>query len=50
MEDVVEEFNKLVQTGSVDEFLSKFEDLKDQIIIKNPALNDAYFLSSFMGA
>ncbi|KAH0748997.1 hypothetical protein KY290_028229 [Solanum tuberosum] len=33
MEDVVEEFNKLEQTGSVGEFLVKFEDLKAQMII-----------------
>jgi len=48
--DIVEEFNKLSQIGTVDEFLGKFEDLKAQMIIRNPALNEAYFLSSFIGA
>nr|XP_009802879.1 PREDICTED: uncharacterized protein LOC104248335 [Nicotiana sylvestris] len=50
MDDVVEEFNKLSQLGSVDEFLSRFEDLKAQMIIRNPALNEDHFLSSFVGA
>ncbi|KAH0748079.1 hypothetical protein KY290_027311 [Solanum tuberosum] len=50
VEDVVEEFNKLSQVGSVDEFLGKFEDLKAQMLIRNPALNEAHFLSSFIGA
>lgn len=49
-DDVVEKFNKLSQTGSVDEFLGKFEDLKAQMLIRNPILNDAHFLSSFVGA
>lgn len=50
MEDIVEEFNKLVQTCTVDEYLAKFEDLKAQMILRNPALNESHFLSSFMGA
>ncbi|KAH0672946.1 hypothetical protein KY290_025229 [Solanum tuberosum] len=37
VEDVVEEFNKLSQVGSVDEFLGRFEDLKAQMLIRNPA-------------
>lgn len=35
MEDVVEEFNKPSQEGSVGEFLGRFEDLKAQMIIRN---------------
>ncbi|KAF3649019.1 hypothetical protein FXO38_17877 [Capsicum annuum] len=50
VEDVVEEFNKLSQTGTIDEFLGRFEDLKAQMLIRNPALNEAHFLSSFIGA
>ncbi|KAH0720051.1 hypothetical protein KY290_006530 [Solanum tuberosum] len=49
MEDVVEVFNKLNQTGSVDEYLGRFEDLKAEMLIRNLALNEAHFLSSFMG-
>ena len=47
---MVEEFNKLQQIGTVDEFLGRFEDLKAQMLIRNPALNKAHFLSSFIGA
>lgn len=50
VEDVVEEFNKLQQTCTIDEFLGKFEDLKAQMLIWNPALNEAHFLSSFVRA
>uniref|UniRef100_A0A3Q7FJK1 Retrotransposon gag domain-containing protein n=2 Tax=Solanum lycopersicum TaxID=4081 RepID=A0A3Q7FJK1_SOLLC len=32
--DVVEEFNKLQQSGNVDEFLERSEDLKDQMLIR----------------
>lgn len=34
MEDVVEEFNKLNQTGGVEEFFRKFEDLMAQMIMR----------------
>lgn len=50
VEDVVEELNKLQQTCTIDEFLGKFEDLKTQMLIRNPALNEAHFLSNFVGA
>lgn len=50
LDDIVEQFNRLVQTGSVDEFLGKFEDLKAQMLVRNPHLNDAHFLYSFVGA
>ncbi|XP_075101843.1 uncharacterized protein LOC142177270 [Nicotiana tabacum] len=49
-EDVVEEFNKLSQKGTVDEFLGKFEDRKAQMLVRNPQLNESHFLSSFIGA
>ena len=48
--DMVEEFNKIQQSDTVDEFLGRFEDLKAQMLIRNPALNDTHFLSSFIGA
>ncbi|XP_070016017.1 uncharacterized protein [Nicotiana sylvestris] len=47
--DVVEEFNKLSQEGTVDEFLGKFEDLKAQMLVCNPQLDESHFLSSFIG-
>ncbi|KAH0685512.1 hypothetical protein KY290_016997 [Solanum tuberosum] len=49
MEDVLEVFNKLNHTRSVDEYLGKFEDLKAEMLIRNPVLNEAHFISSFMG-
>lgn len=48
--DIVEEFNKLTQVGTVDEFLGKFEELKAQMLVRNPNLNESHFLSSFVGA
>lgn len=50
VEDVVVEFNKLQNTGTIDEFLGKFEDLKAHMLIRNPILQEAHFLSSFIGA
>ncbi|KAH0725499.1 hypothetical protein KY284_001364 [Solanum tuberosum] len=50
LDDIVEHFNYLVQKGSMDEFLRKFEDLKAQMLVRNPHINDAHFLSSFIGA
>lgn len=50
MEDVVEEFNKLQHKGSVEKFLEKFEELKAHMLIKNTALNESHFMSSFVDA
>lgn len=46
----MEEFNNLRQSGTVDEFLVKFEDLKAQILLRNPQPNESHLLSSFLGA
>ena len=46
---VVEEFNKLTQTGSIDEYLEKIEELKSLMQIRNPLLPTDYFVDSFMG-
>nr|XP_009760314.1 PREDICTED: uncharacterized protein LOC104212668 [Nicotiana sylvestris] len=50
MGDIVEEFNKLSQTRTVDEFLGKFEELKAQMLIRNLNLDESHFISSFIGA
>ncbi|KAF3677590.1 hypothetical protein FXO37_04739 [Capsicum annuum] len=50
IEYVMEEFNKLSQTRTVEEFLGRFKNLKAQMIIRSSALNETYFLSSFIGA
>ncbi|KAL4385142.1 hypothetical protein GQ457_15G015360 [Hibiscus cannabinus] len=46
--DVIEEFNKLVQKTSVEEYQEKIEELQLYIIQKNPYQDEAYFMSSFL--
>ncbi|KAL4348724.1 hypothetical protein GQ457_17G014770 [Hibiscus cannabinus] len=46
--DVVEEFNKLLQKGSVDDYQEKFEELKPYMLQHNPHLDEDYFVSSFV--
>ena len=46
---MVEEFNKLIQTGSINEYLEKFEELKSLMKVKNPLLPADYFVDSFVG-
>nr|XP_027064416.1 uncharacterized protein LOC113690623 [Coffea arabica] len=46
--DIVEEFNKLQQKGTVEEYEEKFEELKTLMLIRNPKLDESYFVSSFI--
>ncbi|XP_027102590.1 uncharacterized protein [Coffea arabica] len=46
--DIVEEFNKLQQVGTVEEYEEKFEELKTLMLTKNPRLDESYFVSSFI--
>ncbi|XP_027124419.1 uncharacterized protein [Coffea arabica] len=46
--DIVEEFNKLQQGGSVREYQEQFEELKPLMLIKNRNLDENYFISSFI--
>ena len=46
--DEQEEFNKLVQGGSVLEYVEKFEELKSVLLCRNPQLDGKYFISSFI--
>ena len=46
---VVEEFNKLAQFGSLDNYIAKFEELKALLLLRNPTMPDSYFLESFIG-
>ena len=46
--DVQEEFNKLVQTRPLMEYLDKFKELKSMILYKNQNLGEGYFVSSFI--
>jgi len=41
MTDVIDEFNKLKQVGSVLEYQTKFEELKSLMVITNPTLAKA---------
>ncbi|KAL4346721.1 hypothetical protein GQ457_17G027640 [Hibiscus cannabinus] len=46
--DIIEEFNKLVQRTTVDEYQERFEELKPYIIQQNPYQEETYFVSSFL--
>ncbi|KAL4297353.1 hypothetical protein GQ457_12G009450 [Hibiscus cannabinus] len=46
--DIIEEFNKLTQTGSVEQYQEKFEELPPFMLLHNSSLGDVYFLSSFI--
>ena len=46
---VVEDFNKLNQTRSIDEYLERFEELKSLMQLKNPLPPTDYFVDSFVG-
>nr|XP_027093474.1 uncharacterized protein LOC113713862 [Coffea arabica] len=46
--DVVEEFNKLQQKGTIEEYEEKFEELKTLMLLRNPKLDELYFVSSFV--
>ena len=46
---VVEEFNKLQQIGTLDDYLAKFKKLKVLILVRTPNMPEAYFLESLIG-
>ncbi|XP_027151895.1 uncharacterized protein LOC113751950 [Coffea eugenioides] len=47
-EEAIEEFNKLMQTGSVTEYLEKFEQLKSMVMLSLPGQPDSYYKSCFL--
>ncbi|VFQ93324.1 unnamed protein product [Cuscuta campestris] len=47
---LVEEFNKLNQTGTIEEYLERFEELKSLMLQKTPVLPDDYFVDSLWEA
>ena len=47
-DDIVEEFNKLIQDGNMDEYIERFEELRSLIGALNPLLPEAYYVSSFI--
>ncbi|XP_039044642.1 uncharacterized protein LOC120184185 [Hibiscus syriacus] len=46
--DVIDEFNKLTQLSSVEEYEAQFEELQPYLLQINPELGDEYFVSSFL--
>lgn len=48
-EDVIGEFNKIKQLGTIEEYQERFEDLKLLMLAENPNFTRAYFLLSFVG-
>ena len=48
MVDIVDEFNKLRQTGSVENYQKRFEELRSLMIQHNPHPSETYFVSSYL--
>lgn len=46
--DFVEEFNKLVQEGTMLEYQKQFEHFRALVIIDNTTLSEHFFISSFI--
>jgi hypothetical protein len=47
-DDIVKEFNKLIQDGNMDEYIEKFEEMRSLMGALNPLLPEAYYVSSFI--
>ena len=47
--DIMEEFNRLKQDGTVQEYQLRFEELKSLILSRNPFMTEEYFVSRFVG-
>ncbi|XP_039066152.1 uncharacterized protein LOC120211739 [Hibiscus syriacus] len=46
--DVIDEFNKLTQLSSAEEYEAQFEELQPYLLQINPELGEEYFVSSFL--
>ena len=46
---VVEEFNRLQQTGKINEYLPKFKELKASLLLRSSNMPEDYLLKSFTG-
>lgn len=46
--DVIEEFNKLKQTDSVETYQVRFEELRSLMLQHNPHLSETYFVSNYL--
>lgn len=46
---VVGDFNRLQQIGTLEEYLTLFEELKALLVLINSTMAELYFLESFIG-
>ena len=46
---VVEDFNQLHQSSSLEDYLAQFEELKALLLVRNPTMPNSYFLESLIG-
>ncbi|XP_070024853.1 uncharacterized protein [Nicotiana sylvestris] len=46
--NLIGKFKKVEQTGPVDEYLEKFEELKAWVLIRNPTIPEEFFLEFFI--
>ncbi|KAK2968620.1 hypothetical protein RJ640_000356 [Escallonia rubra] len=46
---VMGDFNRLVQTGSVDDYFNQFESMRAQVVQEFDYLDEGYFCASFIG-
>lgn len=46
--DIVDDFNNLKQTGSVEGYQKKFEEPKSYVLLVTSLLNDIHFISSYV--
>ena len=47
--NTIAELHDLKQVGTVEEYQSKFEDLKAQVLEQEPSLTETYFIAAFVG-
>lgn len=47
-QDIMDEFNKLMQIGTVDQYRDKFEKLTRYMKVINPLLNETHYVASFI--
>ena len=48
-ESVVAEFKMLTQQGTVNDYLQKFEELRAQVLMRNPRVLEDFILECFIG-
>lgn len=46
--EIIGQFHNLKQTGSVMDYVDRFEEMVSMVRRNNPALRDTYYISSFI--